>query len=378
MILIVNIFKQILICILNIGVIFNLKNDFIRKKINFIFILFFISITYGTIAQNQINKIKIINKNTQEAVSYIIYGNNFGDTIYWGLLYSEDTNCIKLSIPENSVWTIGYSLNKLILDTLKCGKTLFTDTNRYYSENINSCFELYAKKPVWATNVCLNQIGFDIGFRFDTDSLFDGFSWYVEYNGGSWVNMCQDNYPDDIFYNSPIYNITDTILSGIPAYSGSNYYYPGCCTLGNFSASKGFSIIECFMHWSNSHAYDIDSLGFKLCFNSDSVNRFHEGVQIDFLGISLTDACNVGVYNNVDETKNSSVNPNPLIFESVVLFPEDIKKISIYDIYGGYILSVNGEYGKAVIKRDWFKGPGVFIIKGISDKNIFSKKLIIN
>ena len=150
----------------------------------------------------------------------------------------------------------------------------------------------------------------------------------VKYNGSSWANWCNDLTPDIINDGTPIYNCNDTILGGTSAFSGLYTNSSGCCT-GN-----GWSFIQRTLHFENANAFLIDSLAFRFCLITDGVNRNHEGVQIDYFGIYLEDACNVGIKSALLKETTVQIVPNPIISESKILINTPVDYFEIYNLFG--------------------------------------------
>jgi len=143
-----------------------------------------------------------------------------------GDLLFEDTLTLRplypwITIPssEENIWQVG-KLYKDFLDSTLSGKHgIVTDTLNSYPVNIDDYFDIVlpVMDSAWGEGIL------SFYHRYQTDSLYDGGFIEVSYDYGiSWNNIIFDaSHINENFIG--LYNQSDTISGGIPAFTGTNY-----------------------------------------------------------------------------------------------------------------------------------------------------------
>jgi hypothetical protein len=260
----------------------------------------------------------------------------------------------------NNIWQIGEPHKQYFDSAFSVPNAIVTDLNYSYPSNNHSTFQFLFKKPV----PFFNWINMNLQFvhKFDTDSLYDGGYVEISYDGGqTWTNIINDHCPDTI-EAAPFYSIDDTIIGGIPAFTGRSYGWQ-------------VASLDCFWNYENS--FIVDSCIIRFNFVSDSIDNSKEGWIIDGIGFQ--------VHYFLDEiTEHNNI-------KEISLFPDPVDETSIIKIINWnqekYILNIYNTLGillfHEVISNDYVNigeyrfGKGLYYYELINDKRKYSGRFVV-
>jgi len=248
--------------------------------------------------------------------------------------------------------------------------SIVTDTLNTYPVNDSSVFYAVYGPPVfdYLGGYFPFQIEFD--HRFNTDSLSDfGFIKISVDGGNTWINGLSNefiyNY-DTPLDNSHVFENTGTTL------------YDSLTVTGNSNGWIHSRITKDVYGWILSHGYNpIDSIIVKFTFQSDSIENYKDGWQIDNLCLNYL----VGPI-SVNENKVKyffNVYPNPFnSFTNIELQTEPNKSfLSLYNVFGQNVKTINIVCSKLIIDRGNLPSGLYFLQFTQDNKVITTKKLII-
>jgi hypothetical protein len=260
----------------------------------------------------------------------------------------------------NNIWQIGEPHKQYFDSAFSVPNAIVTDLNNSYPPNNHSSFQFLFKKPVWYLNWF--QMHLEFIHKFDTDSLYDGGYVEISYNGGqTWVNIIDDNCPD-LIETAPFYSSNDTIVGGIPAFTGRSDDWQ--------TASINFL-------WNYENSFTVDSCIIRFNFISDSIDNSKEGWIIDGIGFQ--------VHYFLDEiTEHNNI-------KEISLFPDPVDETSIIKIINWnqekYILNIYNTLGillfHEVISNDYVNigeyrfGKGLYYYELINDKRKYSGRFVV-
>ena len=145
----------------------------------------------------------------------------------YGSLLTEDTLTLDpkhdwITIPsqETNIWQVGRSNKGFLSESFMQEAILITDTLDSYPESIDNYFLIsipeYENSWSWPEGIL------SFYHKYQTDSLYDGCIIEISYDYGlSWENILYDDIHIDNHFTG-LYSDTDTIVGGIPAFSGSS------------------------------------------------------------------------------------------------------------------------------------------------------------
>ena len=241
---------------------------------------------------------------------------------------------INIPSPPENIWQVG-SPNKVFLDSSLSGKAvLMTDTINSYTAMTDDYFLILIDHPddsySWPEGIL------SFYHRFQIDSLLDGGFIEISYDeGASWKNIIDDH--TNIYRAfTGLYSATDTIDSGIPAFTGS---------------TDGWKYTE--FHWiwlglTKSATYELEGQPIlKFRFVSDGVDTGKDGWLIDqlvFRGYDFSGAVSDQPSSTVD------VYPNPF---------SEFLHINISKGVGKSTFRLYGSDGKILIQREISEGDAI-------------------
>ncbi len=211
----------------------------------------------------------------------------FEDTLSFNPLHSLITT------GPNGIWEIGVPSKTGMYDSYDDSAAIVTKLNDIYPVDSTDYFDIRINyfQLMWGGAVL------SFWHKYDTDSLKDGGVIEISQDGGgSWKNISDSDFYVHHAYNG-LYNQNDTILGGIPAFTGN---------------SQGWKKIELYWHWlmiTSTRAASVDDT-FVVRFRFKSANN-----SIPKGGWELSHF-RLKVYSIAGDVKNSKINkvtifPNP-------------------------------------------------------------------
>ena len=192
---------------------------------------------------------------------------------YGNLIFTDSVNFesnypwiqIDTSNSEN-IWQIGVP-DKPYFDTAySASNAIVTDLHYSYPSNNISYFDIVINNGnennwLWGEGII------SFWHKFNTDANIDGGYVEVSYDSGNtWVNIINDNW-GILTIPTNFYSAEDTILGGIPAFSGN---------------SNGWQYSEFYWYWlALTKDFPEDPLILRFVFQSDDVNTGKAGWMID-------------------------------------------------------------------------------------------------
>lgn len=269
------------------------------------------------------------------SLSYTQISEPKGDLLFEDTIILDPlSEWINIPSPSENIWQVG-SPNKVFLDSSLSGKAvLMTDTINSYPAMTDDYFLILIDHPddsySWPEGIL------SFYHRFQTDSLLDGGFIEISYDeGASWKNIIDDH--TNIYRAfTGLYSATDTIDSGIPAFTGS---------------TDGWKYTE--FHWiwiglTKSATYELEGRPIlKFRFVSDGVDTGKDGWLIDqivFRGYDFSGAVSDQPSSTVD------VYPNPFA---------DFLNINISKGVGKSTFRLYGSDGKILIQREISEGDTI-------------------
>jgi hypothetical protein len=239
---------------------------------------------------------------------YFIHHNQFDN--------DPNDSALVIGLEPGNVWQIGVPQKIIFTESYSPPQAIVTDTIDPYPINNYSTFEISFNntiyQPIW--------ILFEFWHKYHTDLNKDGCFIEVSFdNGNTWSNIISDtlinNWGNPQFQN--FYQIEDTILGGIPAFSGSLENWTKC------QIQWGWTVPELF---ENGISPII-----RFVFQSDSNQTDKDGWVIDDILI------HAGDYEGIEEIFvndfYSEVFPNPVHSQSKISFQNNLNLITNINIY---------------------------------------------
>lgn len=279
--------------------------------------------------------------------------------------FENNSGLVKIDNSQlDNIWQIG-TPSKIVFDSaVSVPFAIVTDTlNAYPPKNISS-FEIKILPP---PNSCWGTGYLYFSHKYDTRPGLDGCFVEIKYDDNpTWENIIFDDDPECGFYTWDYYNATDTIMGGIPAFSGN-------------SDGWRFSGVE----WAwmiGVKTPEHDSLTLRFTFKSDAGQTNHEGWMIDDIYLVLLD-CTGSILEGKQLNLPVKVSPNPLSAYSIIGFPQKPDKeyfVSIFDSRGRLVheIPVKGEIPATLNINDF--RAGLYLIN-ISENGLlkYSGKFVV-
>jgi len=276
---------------------------------------------------------------------------------------------------KSNIWQTGKPVKAKFNESYDSPRALMTDTANFYPADNNSTFMIKIVPP---KGFFWGDMGIRFTHRIDTDSLFSGGYIEISYNGGNdWINIVEDK-SFDPNYNQihSMYNVNDTILGAIPAFTGNSDNYDKSMTHHNWIMSW-YSWI-----WAdrfNPKPNLFDSVLIRFTFRSSDALVSKEGWIISEMSVGISDC-----FTHID---NSQINPNkPIVklLENKELFishssnNDENYVVEVLTISGTKVFSVSkSSNGRITVPLPQLT-PGIYIYHIANSKNVFtSGKFII-
>jgi hypothetical protein len=299
--------------------------------------------------------IRCISQN--EPMLLIQMGYSFDDI---NIMWPDTYYCEIDTLNVNNIWQIGIPNKQYFNSAFSVPNAIVTDLNYTYPPNNHSTFQFSFKKPA----PYFNWINMRLQFihKFDTDSLYDGGYVEISYDGGqTWTNIINDTNPGGI-NTAPFYSANDTIIGGIPAFTGR---------------SNNWQVASLMSLWSYENSFTVDSCVIRFNFISDSIDNGREGWMIDDIWFEVYYYFDdISEYNDMKEV---TIFPNPLTETSVFIINNRNKEkyyIIIYDALGIEMLHSVVNDGYFQIGRYKFD-KGVYFYKLIGDERKYSGRFMV-
>lgn len=248
----------------------------------------------------------------------------------------------------NNVWQIGKPQKTIFNSSFNGRNVIVTDTINFYPNNNVS--EFIIKTPTY----CCWWGGIDLYFRhkFDTDTLIDGGTIEVSYDGTNWANILTS---PELHHSLYSFSKSDTVFSlHEPGFSGR---------------SKNWTPVNYFWNYPNT-----DTISLKFKFASDGINNNREGWMIDSLIFKYN--LGIGIKENSIQTKGFILYPNPTnnYLKIETLVPANQLILSIYNTTGQELINriLNNE--TQVDISDLTRG--IYFVKLVSNEAVEIKKII--
>jgi len=280
------------------------------------------------------------------------------DVHFWAnITFENNAGLVKIDNSQlDNIWQIG-TPSKVVFDSAASVPfAIVTDTlNAYPPKNISS-FEIKILPP---PNSCWGTGYLYFSHKYDTRPGLDGGFVEIRYDDSlTWKNIIFDDDPECGFYTWDYYTPTDTIVGGIPAFSGS---------------SDGWKYSGVEWAWMiGVKTPEHDSLTIRFTFKSEAGETNHEGWMIDDIYLTLLD-CTGGILEGKQLNLPVNLSPNPLSDFSTIRFSQKPDKdylAGIFDTRGRLVLEipVKGETPATLNKNDFL--PGLYLIN-ISENGLF-------
>ncbi|MCK4662737.1 MAG: T9SS type A sorting domain-containing protein [Bacteroidales bacterium] len=328
------------------------------KKLLFIIIILINTINYSN-AQNPDAIIHFLITNFEDNNPYPYCPAWLTDTINPWII--DTTN-------HENIWQIGKQQKVFFDSAYSVPNAIVTDTINPYPINNHSSFQFNIIKPDWAWWMCWSSISLFFHHKYDTDSLYDGGYIDISYDGGTtWTNVIFDeNNNCDFIPYGVFYSENDTILGGIPAFTGN---------------SNDWTETQLIWYWPKEYGMLTDSAIIRFNFVSDSIYTSKEGWMIDEIYFLLEDYCNIGIEENSIQINFVKISPNPVTDISIMEFKNEQFEnftLAIYNITGTKIKVIqNIKENKVELNRNEFK-KGIYLYRLYNTRlNIYTGKFIV-
>lgn len=270
---------------------------------------------------------------------------------------------VTIPSPAENVWQVGKADKSYLDSSLSIKTVIVTDTINNYPPITDDYFLIsipeYENYGQWPEAI------FSFYHRYETDSLMDGGFVEISYDGGdSWENVFYDRgHVHENFIG--LYSSSDTIVGGIPAYSGS---------------SNDWIYTE--FHW----------IWLALVKKSEKLTEYRPMLKFRFVSDSVDLGKNGWLINNiVFRGYDVSGSVNEHFNSEISLFPNpfsDFLQLKVNRITDGSFLKVYSIQGKLQLAIEIRNNslidvsslpPGLYYFSIIHDNQIFeSGKLIKN
>jgi len=269
----------------------------------------------------------------------------------------------------DNIWQIGIPDKDIFDGAYSLPNTIITDTVNYYPINNHSVFTIVIKDSLWFQG---SPSTMAFRYKYDTDPGKDGGYIDVSYNGGtSWQNIiydtilthCPDN-PGGTTTSTNFYTAADTIIGGIPAFSGATSVW----TFSEFQ----------WKFCLHTKDFPPDSVMFRFHFVSDSIQNNKEGWMID--NIYFTSHLCLGIDENSIDNFESSLFPNPLDENSVLKFnnpKNEVYTLEIFNLLGVKVKETIINSGKATLSKNDFQNGIYFYRLTNSNQQTSKGKFVI-
>ena len=277
--------------------------------------------------------------------------------------FETECSILRLDTSSSQIWQIAKP-NKTIFDTAFVGeKALITDSANAYPVNNHSYFDL-----VFHTNSGYNVL-VEFNHKYDTDTRRDG--GYIEIStdkGLSWQQI--DSFPiageAQIYNFENLYSEDDTLLNGIPAFSGN---------------SNGWVHTKIQWIWALPVKRIEDTAMLRFHFISDSIETNQEGWMIDDIVVSTVDLGS-GIDETVSNQVKMTLSPNPTVAQTRVSFERlqgNNHELRVYDSMGKLVEQhVRMDKQGLILQTENWKS-GLYIIQLLTEGKVAAyQQLVVN
>lgn len=249
-----------------------------------------------------------------------------------------------------NIWQIGKPQKTIFSSAFNGQNAILTDTINYYPNNNIS--EFIIKTPTYIAT--WGGVRFQFYHKFDSDTLIDGGTIDVSYDGIIWENILTSQ-ALNFSWNS--FSLTDTISSlNEQGFSGR---------------SSNWQTV--YYYWN----YPItDTIRIKFKFASDGINNNREGWMIDSLFFFYD--LGIGISENKSLGENVFLFPNPSNGDFTIKSSEEILSVEIYNAMGELVKEMKNNSGNSInIRGDAFVN-GLYVVRIFGkDNTVSTQRLII-
>ncbi len=263
---------------------------------------------------------------------------------------------IKVDTSGSKLWQIGGTLKPVFSDTTSVFRGIMTDTLHPYPANADDVFTLhFSAAPTNPTIEIWHEYNTNIGHA-------GGIIEYSPDTGATWVNVvkCWS------IYGANLYQATDTLLTGEPAFMGTEQKQVTSIFFTNCLGEKN----------AQTNCYTVNqpmNMLIRFRFVSDSLIDSLSGWKIDSFKI-ITSTCGSAV-TNVSRQTQLIVKPSPS-YNGFFYLPElnrpDQHHITVYDSRG--VLLFTGPYSTTIDISKYAMGLYFYMITGA--EKVYRGKLI--
>ncbi len=254
---------------------------------------------------------------------------------------------------NGNIWQIGRPQKTIFNSAFNGQRAILTDTINFYPNNNLS--EFIIKTPTYMSN--WGGIEFYFRHKFDTDTLIDGGTIEVSYDGINWENILTS---PALFIRNNSFSMNDTVSSlNEPGFSGQ---------------SKNWKEVHYFWNYPPT-----DTIRVKFKFASDNTDNNREGWMIDSLYFEYN--LGIGIAENNFSLDNFVLYPNPSADNSTLLFNNKnstAHELTLINSTGQAISTINNITADHFVINNKNIPNGIyFFILKTTDKKVASGKLII-
>lgn len=263
----------------------------------------------------------------------------------------------------NNVWQVGAPSKTPFNSAWSAPNVLITDTTDLFPPGNTSSFTLHLAPDSNLFIFCIGDGWLTFRHRYVFDSLLAGGYIEIRYNEyftgqwTPWVNIALDSLP--IFANmDPDYYPGDTIIGGIPAYTGNS---------GGWKLAT-FEWLWMMMVKGNPEDVFMHKLEFRFTANSMAANDSTPGWMIDDLTIYLR-GCMGNVQEIQDDGFSSKAAPNPGNTDIRILFDESVNEdadVSVFGRDGSLVEQIRVRAGEPVVLRSSGYAPGQYTYRMVT------------
>lgn len=268
------------------------------------------------------------------------------------------------STQTNNVWQIGTPSKSLMDSAYSVPYAIVTDTINSYPTNNTSSFKIKIISP--PNQNCWGVFFMSFRHKYDFEPNKDGGYIEVQYDTiPIWTNIILDTVPELQNSGWNIYSTSDTILGGIPAFTGTS----------NGWILSSFDLI----YQMGVKSYIHDSLTIRFTMKSDSAETLQEGWMIDNISLWLG-PCTGGIEQDDSNPNYSKVFPNPIVGSSTLNFTSPfngISTIDIFDVTGKIIQSFETSANNVQLRKQDYKEGIYFYQVSQGKENICSGRFVI-